>query len=162
MLSSLVDNLRDNWRQRVLSEKIILSVVGIFLLLFVFYLATYEPLVNWKNAEKKRLESRQTIQLEVTQLVQQLKSQQDSGGVVAEGLATTIDATLQKNGLSMRGFQPGQNNDARLRLSDVKYESLAEWLYEIEYNNPIAIEELSIGQGQSAGLLTVNVRVKQR
>jgi hypothetical protein len=50
-----------------------------------------------------------------------------SGGTnTISDLLNLVDNSLQKNDLTMSGFQPGKNNDTRLRLSDVPYESLVQ------------------------------------
>ncbi|MFT6101904.1 MAG: general secretion pathway protein M, partial [Candidatus Endobugula sp.] len=89
------------------------------------------------------------------------QQQQSSDDKEIKGLAGVIDKSLQANGLTMRGFQPGQKNDARLRLSNVAYTDLAQWLYDVEYQYNMIIEELSISQAKTPGLLMANIRVRK-
>jgi general secretion pathway protein M len=158
---SIIESIKDNWTERPLSEKIILLVVGVFTIVCLFYLLVVDSLVSWREHEAKKLVANQKIYAQVSRLVTRFEQQNNTENNVSSGLATIIDESLQANGLAMRGFQPGKNNDARLRLSDVSYDALMQWLYDIEYKHHMTIEEISIAQTKTAGVLTANVRVRQ-
>jgi general secretion pathway protein M len=153
--------LKENWYERPLSEKRILSAVAVLVVLSMFYLLIFDPIVTWREKEQKKLSANSRVYSQVVRLVERFEAQQSSGNNKDEGLATLIDKSLQENGLAMRGFQPGRNNDARLRLSDVAYEPLVQWLYDIEYQHHVSIEELSVTQTKTPGLLIANIRVKK-
>jgi general secretion pathway protein M len=70
-----------------------------------------------------------------------------------------INNSLNENELIMLGFQPGSKNDARLRLENVAYSSLTQWLYDLEYRHGINIEDLSLTPSKFSGRLMVSVRV---
>ncbi len=158
---SALDSLKENWQERPLSEKRILSLLAAIVVVSMFYLLVFDPLVSWREQEKKRLRANQNVYAQVSRLVNRFEQQQAAPEEQSDGLAGIIDKSLQENGLSMRGFQPGKNNDARLRLSDVPYQSLTQWLYDLEYRYNIAVEELSIAQTKQQGLLIASVRVRK-
>lgn len=158
---SIIESVKENWEERPLSEKRILAILGIFVVICLFYLLVVDTLVSWRAQEERQLLANQKIYTQVTRLAHRFEQQKAAPNANSEGLATVIDKSLQKNGLTMRGFQPGKNNDARLRLSDVAYEALVQWLYDVEYKHNITIEELSISQAKTAGLLMANIRVRQ-
>ena len=158
---SIIENLKENWEERPLSEKRILAILGVLVVISVFYLLVVDTLVTWQAQEERKLLSNEKIYTQVTHLAHRFEQQKTASDTNSEGLATVIDKSLQENGLTMRGFQPGKNNDARLRLSDVAYEALVQWLYDVEYKHNITIEELSISQAKTAGLLIANIRVRQ-
>lgn len=157
MISSLVDN----WQQRPLSEKIILAFVATFVLISLLYLLVFDPLVSWRDQEQKRLTAKQRELTRVVSLVSRLQPNATSTESQQANLATLIDQSLQVNNLSMQGFQPGRNNDARLRLNNIAYEPLVQWLHDLEYKHNLSIEELTMSQTKTPGLLSVNIRIKQ-
>jgi general secretion pathway protein M len=158
---SYIEQLKENWYERPLSEKRILSVVAVLVVMSMFYLLVFDPIVTWREKEQKKLSANNRVYSQVVRLVERFEKQQSSETNANDGLAALIDKSLQDNGLAMRGFQPGRNNDARLRLSDVAYEPLVQWLYDLEYQHKISIEELSISQTKAPGLLIANIRVKK-
>lgn len=157
----LIENIKENWHERPLSEKRILGVIAVVVIISLFYLLVFDPIVSWRAQEQKRFSANQRVYSQVARLVDRFEKQQASPENEKDGLASIIDTSLQENGLAMRGFQPGKNNDARLRLNDVAYEPLAQWLYDLEYRYNIAIEELSISQAKTQGLLVASIRVRQ-
>lgn len=156
-----MEKLIDNWKERPPSERMILAALAVMMVCTLLYLLVFDPLISWREREQSRLKGNERKLVQVEGLVKRFEQQPAEGEQSAEGLASLIDASLRKNSLTMRGIQPGKNNDARLRLSNVPYESLTQWLYDLEYNHQISIEELNISQAKSQGLLMVNIRVKK-
>ena len=156
-----MESFIENWQQRSSSEKVTLAGVAALVVLGLFYLFVFDPIVSWQQQEKKRLVVNERVLGEVTALAKRFDTQANVGTENDTGLASMIDSSLQKNNLTMRGFQPGKKNDARLRLSNVAYDSLTQWLYDLEYQHNIAIEELSVTQAKTPGLLMVSVRVRK-
>jgi len=158
---SQIENIKESWHGRSASEKNILTVVGVMMVFTLFYFFIIEPIEIWRDKQERLLSSTARETSQVLQLVERIKSQSSVEEKVSEGLAKMMDESLRKNGLTMSGFQPGKNNDARLRLSDVPFEPLMQWLYEMEYEEGITIDELSISPTKKIGRLLVNVRVRK-
>lgn len=158
---SFLQICKDNWDERSVSDKKILFLVAILLLLSLFYLMLFEPLITWRKEEQKNFDINTKVYDQVERLVSRFQQQDALNENPDAGLAATVDVSLQKNNIAMKGFQPGQDNTARLRLANVSYESLVQWLYDIEYVHNITIEELSIAKTKADNLLMVNVRLRQ-
>ncbi len=156
-----MDKLTQWWDAHDTREQIILGGSGAALILFLFYMFAVQPVIDWRTTEKDRLSRALAERAEVKQLVARIKSAKQAGGVVktGESLAQLINNSLTKNQLVMRGFQPGSKNDARLRLENVAYSSLTQWLYDLEYQQGINIEDLSLTPSKFPGRLMVSVRV---
>ena len=161
-MGSTWSNLLDNWQQRPVKEQLIIAVVGVMLICTLLYLLVFDPIVNWRAQEVKRLAANERLSTQVNSLVERYQARQSSGGASrSEGLAVLVDKSLREHNLSMQGFQPGKKNDARLRLSNVAYQPLTQWLYDLEYRYGVSVEELTISQAKSPGLLMASVRLKQ-
>ena len=156
-----MDKLIQWWDNHDTREQMILGASGVALVLFLFYAFAVQPVIDWRATEEDRLSRALAESAEVKQLVARIKSVKETGGVVKanESLAQLINNSLTQNQLVMRGFQPGSKNDARLRLENVAYSSLTQWLYELEYQHGINIEDLSLTPSKFPGRLMVSVRV---
>lgn len=161
MFDSQLENIKENWQGRPASEQNILTVVGVMMVCTLFYFFIVEPIEMWADKQERLLKSTMGEYSQVVKLVDRIQSQRAVDGGVSDGLARLMDESLRKNGLTMSGFQPGKNNDARLRLSDAPYQSLMQWLYDVEYEKGITIDELSISPTKSVGVLLVNARVRK-
>ncbi len=161
-MGSAWERLLDNWQQRPAKEQMILSVLGVLMICALLYLLVFEPIMSWRAQEEKKLVANERLSTQVNSLVERHQARKSSGGNAAtEGLAVLVDKSLREYSLSMQGFQPGKKNDARLRLSNVAYQPLTQWLYDLEYRYGISIEELTISQAKAPGLLMASVRLKQ-
>ena len=156
-----MDKLIQWWEAHDSREQIILGACGVALILFLFYTLAVQPVIDWRTTEQDRLARALSESAEVKELVARVKAVKQAGGAVKphENLAQLINRSLTKNQLVMRGFQPGSKNDARLRLEDVAYSSLIQWLYDLEYQHGINIEDLSLTPSKISGRLMVSVRV---
>ncbi|ODS24584.1 hypothetical protein AB835_03105 [Candidatus Endobugula sertula] len=154
-----MERLLDNWQQRTSLEKIIMAIVGLVIVCSLFYFLVFDPIINLREQQQKHLKAKEITLMEVTRLVSRFQTQSAVVDTPNTGLASIVDRSLQKNDLPMKGFQPGKNNDARLRLSNVAYKPLVQWLYELEYKHNISIEELTISQAKTPGRLMVSIRI---
>jgi general secretion pathway protein M len=161
LLDEKVQTLKNDWYERPEPERRILTIVGLLMLCCVVYFFLVEPVSAHRDKQHALLAAKTKVYTQAVPLVNRIKSRSSVTDESSKGLAKMVDSTLQQHGLTMRGFQPGRKNDARLRLSDVNYSSLIQWLYEIEYQHNIIIEELSISPSKNNSLLLVNVRVKK-
>jgi len=156
-----VDRIKDDWQERPESERRVLTIVGVLMLICVVYFLIVDPIAAYQEKQKRLMTTESNVYSRVVPLVERIKSLSSTSGQVQEGFASLIDSSLQKNGLTMRGFQPGKNNDVRLRLNDVPYESLVQWLYDLEYKHNVVIEEMSVSPSKETNLLLVSIRIKK-
>ncbi|MCP8900349.1 type II secretion system protein GspM [Gilvimarinus xylanilyticus] len=76
-------------------------------------------------------------------------------------ISQLIDSTLQANGLRMSGFQPGTRGEVRVRLDNVNYAAITQWLYDLEYKHDVSIKDLSMASTTTPGQVTANVRLSK-
>lgn len=157
-----MDKLMEYWYQKNSQEQTILAAVAGLAVLFLIYLLIVAPLLGWRNSAEQRYERNRQELAEVQQLAAQVKAKEaQPGNSKKSNLSVLIDKSLRENDLEMRGFQPGSNQDARLRLENAAYPSLMQWLYDLEYRHGIHVDELSLTPAQVSGRLMVSVRVSQ-
>ena len=158
---TLREALQENWQHRSEKEKMTIAVLAALLLCGFFYLFVIDPMVQWQDTQRRQLTSHSRVLPQVERLVELYKEQGQSSSQEQQGLVGIINQSLRQHGLAMKGFQPGKNNDARLSLSNVEYKPLLKWLYDIEYKHYLTIEEFSLIQTKTPGLLNATIRVRQ-
>jgi general secretion pathway protein M len=158
-----MDKLINWWEGYEPREQIIIAIVGSALALFLLFMLVIDPVLSWHDRELKKLEQSKELVVEVKELAARVKAKKRSGGNkrANKGLSVLIDSSLRENELVMRGFQPGANKDARLRLENAAYPSLAQWLYDLEYRHNVTVLDLSLTPAKASGRLMVNIRVSQ-
>lgn len=158
-----MEKFYDWWHGHEPREQMILAVGGIILAILVFIFFVLVPVADWHAKEKKLLEQSRADVSEVKTLASKINANKKSGnrGKTNQSLAVLIDNSIRENKLVMRGFQPGNKKDARLRLENAAYPELSQWLYDLEYRHSVTIEELSLTPSKLEGRLMVSLRVAQ-
>ena len=158
-----MDRIVSSWQGLGSREQIMVCFGVVALLLGLVFLLAVNPLLNWQETTQKRLNQTIADTTLVQQLAARVNAQKQAGDQreTSKGLSVLIDNSLRENKLAMRGYQPGNNNDARLRLENADYPALVQWLYDLEYRHGVRILELSLTPATVPGQLMVSLRVSK-
>lgn len=145
-------------------EQTTMLVGGIALALYLFWIVVLSPLQAQRDnqllANTSTTQSLGRVQMLAAQILQARgQGALASGG--GENISRLIDASLQANGLSMSGFQPGTAGEVRVRLDRASFESLLQWLYDVEFKHNILVRDLSVASTNDPGQVTVNIRMQK-
>ncbi|MDZ4260939.1 MAG: type II secretion system protein M [Pseudomonadota bacterium] len=143
-------------------EQTMILGCGLAVALYLVWLLVFVPIQNKRDqllaANTATTQTLGRVQIAAAQ-IEQLRAQGASAST--ENLSGLIDTTLRANGLAMSGFQPGANGDARVRLDRAGYESLMQWLYELEFKQGITVSDLTIAATNDPGQVTVTLRLRK-
>lgn len=145
-------------------EQTIMLLGGIAVALYLLWIIVLAPLQTKRDnqllANISTTQSLGRVQMLAAKIQQsRAASGQAAGG--GENISRLIDASLQANGLSMSGFQPGTGGEVRVRLDRVPFEALLQWLHDIEFKHKITVRDLSIASTTDPGQVTVNARLQK-
>ena len=159
----MLNKLQTLWREQSPKDQIYLIVGTVIISLFLLWIGLCQPLMEWRDQQQQRLDNLTRTLDTVELLASQLQRQSQANPSVSSknNLAEIVDTSLRDNNLRMKGFQPGRNGEVRLSLEDAAYKPLMQWLYDLEYQHDIQIQELNLAQTQTAGLLTVSLSISK-
>lgn len=143
-------------------DQMLMIGCGIAVVLYLLWLMVLTPIQNKRDQLlAANVASTQTLG-RVQIVAAQIQQSRDAGATVSnDNVSSLVDSTLRANGLSMSGFQPGANGEARVRLDRAAYGPLMQWLYEIEFKQGITVSDLSIAATNDPGQVTVNLRLQK-
>jgi general secretion pathway protein M len=143
-------------------DQMLILGCGMAVALYLLWLLVLPPIQNKRDQLlAANVASTQTLG-RVQIVAAQIQQARNAGATAStENLSGLIDSTLRANGLSMSGFQPGANGEARVRLDRAAYEPLMQWLYEIEFKQGVTVSDLSIATTNDPGQVTVNLRLQK-
>jgi len=158
-----MDKIISWWEEHDPREQMMIAVGGFVAAVILFFLFAISPVMDWHAQEKKRLQQTKADVSEVQTLAARVQAKKTAGNNKkgSQTLAVLIDNSIRENDLVMRGFQPGSKKDARLRLENAPYPALAQWLYDLEYQHKVKVEDLSLTPSKLAGRLMVSLRVAE-
>ena len=144
-------------------EQTLLLGLAIFLVIYILWVAILSPLYQKRdNLIQANSVATQTL-VKVQNMSAQIQQLRNQGAQAQSGsdISGLVDRSLQANGLRMDGYQPGPAGDVRVRLEAARYDSLMQWLYDLEFTHGISILELSLAETRDVGLITVNARLQK-
>ncbi len=146
-------------------EQIMLLTASACVLLYTVWFALVVPLQEAVKAERARTlsVSRSLARVEslAASVAQANQQQTRESQKPLTSIAELVDRSLRDNGLVMRGFQPSSDGEARLRLDNVPYDRLLQWLHDLETVQGVQIRELATSASSTAGRVMVNVRLRK-
>jgi general secretion pathway protein M len=144
-------------------EQMMLLACALAVSVYLLWLVVLAPIQNKRDqllaANTSSTQALGRVQI-MTAQIQQMRNQGNTAS--SANISGIIDSSLRMNGLNMSGFQPGANGEVRVRLERASYESLMQWLYEMEFKQGISVGDLSIASTNDVGQVTVNLRLQKR
>ena len=145
-------------------EQTALLLCALAIALYLVWAVLLNPLAKTRAAQLQTntaaSQSLGRVQILAARL-EQARTQGTSGSMSGESISQLVYSSLQTNGISISQFQPGTAGEARVRLDKANYESLMQWLYDIEFKHHIVVRELSLAGTNDPGLVTVNLRLQK-
>ncbi|MDO3388729.1 type II secretion system protein M [Gilvimarinus sp. SDUM040013] len=146
-------------------EQTILLVGALSIVLYILWMGVLAPLKDKREQQiatnASTSASLERVKLMAAQIKQAQSNTQKASGNSGANFSQLIDSTLQANGLRMSGFQPGTRGEVRVRLDNVNYASVMQWLYDLEYRHDVAVKDLSMAGTNTAGQVTANIRLSK-
>jgi general secretion pathway protein M len=144
-------NVREQWA-------LLLCVAAV--ILYLLYVAIWSP-VREMRADMSVQNMRVAVSLqrvqELAAELQQLRSSAAPGR--ASNLNQVINTTTAQQGIAPTRIQPSASGDTQIRFEDVTFAGLLRWLHQLEFEEGLAIREVSINQGARGGLVNASIRV---
>jgi general secretion pathway protein M len=143
-------------------EQTLMLGCGLAVMLYLIWLLVFVPIEKKRDqllaANTATTQTLGRVQIAAAQIEQ---ARARGASASTENLSGLVDSSLRANGLSMSGFQPGANGEVRVRLDRANYESLMQWLYDLEFKQGVRISDLSVAATNEPGQVSVNLRLQR-
>ncbi len=144
-------------------EQMSLLLLSLALGLYLLYMFVWSPLDSRREQLQVQngviAESRVRVDAMVSQLLQLRE-----GGVKpgAKGnLTSVINESTGRFKLPVMRLQPNSRGEIQVRMENAPFDSVLQWLYEMEYGNGLLVREVSVTQTGTVGHVNVTVRVAE-
>lgn len=160
----LLNNLATTLYARPVREQKLLFLGGLAILLLLAWQLVLAPVNGLRDRAHKQLEQTRIVYAEVDQLAARLEVARNQGQQQrpAGSMTEQIDASLRKQGLSIRGIQPGQQGELFVRLEAAPTQALWRWLHEMEAVAGFSVNELTVNPTDKEGWVLLTARLEQR
>jgi type II secretory pathway component PulM len=152
-----------SWFERFsLREQLALLAMSALVLLYVVILFVVRPL----GQARAEMAARNLATAEVLQRVDSvasqilaLRSQGSEGPGASRNLSALLNERAEAFQLRISRVQPNSRGAVQLRFESAALDSLLRWLHDLETAQGLLIEELSLSQTSSAGVVSATLRV---
>jgi type II secretory pathway component PulM len=146
-----------------LREQLALLLMAAVIVIYILVLFVFRPL----GQAKSELAARNVATAEVLQRVDVMAAEirslrnADSGrsSAPAANLSATLNDSANRYQLRVSRLQPNSRGAVQLRFESAPLEALLRWLHDLESRQGLLLEELSLSQTSSAGVVSATVRV---
>lgn len=136
-------------------ERLIVAGGGAAAMLIVVWGLVWSPLVSATAELRAALDEKQALLVDL----QRAQSLPASDGVSLSGndrrsLVVLVDQTAQPKGLSFSSTRPDGPDAIRVSFERAPFDTLVEWLVELERSNGITVEQASFNGARERGLVS--------
>ncbi|MCC5794767.1 MAG: type II secretion system protein M [Chromatiales bacterium] len=156
----MAEQLREWFDSLLPRERWLVSIAGLLLVASLVWLLLIQPVFSQKARAEQRISDQQLILLELGQLA--ARAGQAGAPAAAAGeqsLVVLIDRSARARGLSayLRRNQPDGPGTIRLRLENVPFDPLVEWLAELQADHGLGAVSVTVDPAVEPGRVNSNI-----
>lgn len=163
-LQNTFTELLQAWQQRSPREQRMLAIGGLALLVTLFYLMVWEPIMQGRaEAERALSEARATAQrIERVAAMQPAQARQRTASNPSRSLLAQVNQAVRSNtlGTTPERLTPDGDDAVRVWLQEAPFNNLLRWLAELEGNGGLRLERADIDRKES-GLVDARLQVER-
>lgn len=162
----MIERLRDWLDGLAPRERVLVLFTGAFTLAALLWLLLVQPLLLQKTRAEERLQEQQQLLAELSQLAARGGPQARApaaDGTAGQSLVVLIDRSVRERGLAgfLRRNQPDGQDSIRLRLENVPFDQLVEWLADLQTRYGLAAISVTIDPASERGRVDTNLVLAQ-
>ncbi len=156
--------MKDWFSQLNQRDQMSLLVLALALALYLLYMFIWSPL----DTRREELALQNTAigesQVRVDAMVSQLLELREGGAPTnstQRNLTSVINESTSRLQLPVMRLQPNSRGEIQVRVENVSFDLVLQWLHQIEYGEGLLVREVSVTQANTAGRVNVTVRIAE-
>ncbi|MDH3977021.1 MAG: type II secretion system protein M [Gammaproteobacteria bacterium] len=155
--------MKEWFNQLAPRERLLIMVAGGLLIITLIVTLGIRPIASNSANGQQQLEEKQQLLIELNRVAERFGPQQNGGtGNVSEAsqsLVVIVDRTTRNNGLAtyLKRNQPDGTSSIRLRLENVPFDALVEWLGQLESQYGLMTSAANIDTTSTKGRVNCNL-----
>ena len=142
-------------------QKVIITIVLLGLGSMV-YLAMWKPLLEYRDSQALRYERAQSLIDWVSLNKSALQAIGQNKGTLPEqkSLIPLVTAGANLRQLKLNRLQPEQDGSVSISLQSQSFDQSLRWMVDLETNNRLLIDRISVDRTENVGLVNIQLRVQ--
>lgn len=144
-------------------EQLALLVMALVVAAYLLVVAAVLPLERARAQLLDTNAATAAVLQRVDNLASAIMAQREAGSGPARSrnLTALLNTSAEAAGLRITRLQPDSRGAVQVRLESVPFSPLLQWMHALELSEGLVIEELSVSQAGSVGIVSATLRVNQ-
>lgn len=144
-------------------EQLALLVMALVVSAYLLFVVAVLPLERARTQLINTNAATAAMLQRVDHLASAIMVQREAGAGPARSrnLTALLNTSAEAGGLRITRLQPNSRGAVQVRLESVAFAPLLQWMHALEANEGLVIEELSVSQAGTAGMVSATLRVNQ-
>jgi general secretion pathway protein M len=144
-------------------EQLLVSIGGALAVLALIISFGVSPLISKTSRGRELIDEKQSLLTEIAQVAQRLGPQRGGAQAIdtpgSQSLVVVVDKTTRQNGLEpyLKRNQPDGNASIRLRFENAPFDTLMEWLGQLQSQYGMATTSANIDKAALPGRVNCNL-----
>ena len=142
-------------------QKVITAVV-LLCLGSLIYLAMWKPLLEYRDSQALRYERAQSLLdwISLNKKALQASGQSKGQAPQQKSLIPLVTAGANLRQLKLNRLQPEQDGSVSISLQSQSFDQSLRWMVDLETNNHLLIDRISVDRTENVGLVNIQLRVQ--
>lgn len=158
-------NMKEYWQQLSPRERRMLIAMAVVVGITIIYFGMWRPLQNGiennRKAVTEKIRQIKTMQQYVLES-RELRGNPNARRTVTSGnsLLVTIEQTAKQKRLALQQVKPEGNDGVRLNLENVAFDTVIEWIAQLEQQYGIWVDDISVERMPEKGQVNSRIVLK--
>lgn len=143
-------------------DQLALLILAIVLVLYASLMLLVMPMERARDRLAQTNAATAEVLVRVDGMAAAILAQRETGArptTAARNLTTLLNGSAEAAGLRISRLQPNSRGGVQLRFESAPFDSFLRWLHDLEHTQGLLLEELSISQSGSPGIVSASLRV---
>ncbi len=144
------------------AEQRIILALTVAVALTVLWLGVWKPVSDWRAMEHNRYQNAQALLDWMRANETRAREVARSGGPQAgnRSVLPTITRSAEAQGIRLNRLQPESNGVVSVVIQAQPFNEVLQWLHQLQENNGITIQRLSVDAEGTSGLVNAQIRLQ--
>lgn len=148
--------MKNWWIQLNVREQQLVSVLAVFVVIFLFFNLIWQPLNENLDKTEKKLARQQNLLAWVTENTARYKAAEKSGNKNARGgsLSSVVNRSAKQHQIVITRVQP-QGSDIQVWIDEIPFTQLLTWLESLTTKNGLRVNSIDITKSDVKGIVKI-------
>lgn len=147
--------MKDKWQALQVREKALVVAMAVFLVIFIFYWAVWQPLNSNIENQQKKISKQQELLVWVDKNIAKYKAQNTNRPNSSNrSISTTVNSAAQQLKIKIARMNP-QGEELQVTIEEVAFDTLLELLENLAEKDGVFVSIIDVSPTEVSGVVKV-------